>query len=209
MAFNKKTLHFFCGIGIFSFFYYLTYFNYGINLSDEGYLVYGAERVLSGQLPGADFHAYMPGRYLVLAALFKIFGAGIVVERVMWVVVRIFIVLLYCQLSLTLVPRSIAFIPSFLLIILPGPWHKSFELLFPLIWLIAVYFYLYNSHLRSALILGLTVGITLFFRIEIGLIVFGLSGVAISFKKLYLRNFENRFNIRNIRSKSDNLHADV
>ena len=55
-------------IALFCFGYYLYYFKYGLNLSDEGYLVYGAKRVLNGQIPGVDFHAYMPGRYLVLAA---------------------------------------------------------------------------------------------------------------------------------------------
>jgi len=70
-------------VGILSLAYYLSFYNYGLNLSDEGYLVYGAERLMSGQIPGADFHAYMPGRYLVLAFLFDLFGENIIVERLM------------------------------------------------------------------------------------------------------------------------------
>jgi hypothetical protein len=61
-------------IVIIGFCYYISYFNYGISLRDEGSLVYGAERVLEGQLPMSDFISYTPGSYFLLALLFKLFG---------------------------------------------------------------------------------------------------------------------------------------
>ncbi|MCS7061749.1 MAG: glycosyltransferase family 39 protein [Anaerolineae bacterium] len=53
-----------------------------LNIYDEGLMVYGAVRVMDGQIPYRDFWGmYSPGQFYVLAGLFRLFGPSILVER--------------------------------------------------------------------------------------------------------------------------------
>ncbi len=60
-----------------------------LNIYDEGIIVYGAVRVMDGQVPYRDFWTqYSPAQLYVLAALFKMLGKQIMVERWWDVVIR-------------------------------------------------------------------------------------------------------------------------
>jgi hypothetical protein len=60
-----------------------------INIYDEGVSVFGALRVAGGAVPYRDFWTiYAPGDLYLLAGLFKLFGASLIVERNAWVVLE-------------------------------------------------------------------------------------------------------------------------
>ena len=63
-------------------FLHLTQSRIGINLNDEGFLWYGAQRVLHGEIPIRDFMSYDPARYYWCAFFMGILGdEGIITLR--------------------------------------------------------------------------------------------------------------------------------
>jgi len=68
-------------IFILSSLYFYSFSLYGLNMWDECVAPVGAVRVLNGERPVQDFKAYAPGRYYVLAWLFKTFGTKLEVFR--------------------------------------------------------------------------------------------------------------------------------
>lgn len=62
----------------------------GVVFSDEGYILYGAERIIQGQIPYKDFHfVYTPGSVYLTALSFLIFGTSILSGRILMILVAI------------------------------------------------------------------------------------------------------------------------
>ncbi|BCX03327.1 MAG: hypothetical protein KatS3mg053_1265 [Candidatus Roseilinea sp.] len=82
-----------------------------LNIYDEGIIVYGATRVMHGEIPYRDFWTqYSPGQLYVLAGLFHIFGVQIAVERWWDIVVRALLAFVMFLLAGHLTSRGAAFV---------------------------------------------------------------------------------------------------
>lgn len=87
----------------------------GLNLYDEGLVVYGAQRVLEGDVPYRDFWTlYAPGQFYVLALLFKLFGPSLIVERLYSSMVCVLTSLCAYGLATRLVPPRWAWVSALL-----------------------------------------------------------------------------------------------
>jgi hypothetical protein len=84
-------------------------FLYPVDVQDEGFAVYGAMRVLNGDVPYRDFLIeYPPGIFYMLASAFKIFGATLIVERMCDASIRIIIALLVYLIARKLSSHTLA-----------------------------------------------------------------------------------------------------
>lgn len=168
--------------------YYLLFFNYGLEVDDEGYLLLGAAEVLRGKWPLADFTSYNPLSYWLLAGVFKIFGQGVLQERLMLLLFLLANGQMVLWLALRFLPLSWALAVAGLYAFAPGPWYKLFFIFSILIIATASLFYLEKPCLKRAALLGLSVGVGFLFRKEAGILgLMTMIGVlALPFMKKWL-----------------------
>ncbi|MCX6017444.1 MAG: hypothetical protein NTZ50_02905 [Chloroflexi bacterium] len=72
----------------------------GLNIYDEGIILFGAARVMRGEIPYRDFWTqYSPGQYYFLAGLFSIVGKSVLAARWWDVLVRALLALMLAVLA--------------------------------------------------------------------------------------------------------------
>ena len=142
-------------------------YNYGLRTDDEGYLLAGITRILSGHIPYIDFpENYSPGQFYLFAALFKRFGPDLLLIRRFWVLLNALSAVLAYLVARRVAPAWAALIPALLVCVVPAPVHKSFFLFIPLLNLYATALYLEKR--VGPFRLGFLAGGTILFRQDVG-----------------------------------------
>lgn len=110
----------------------------GFNPADEGFLWYGAEATLAGQVPVRDFQSYFPGRYYWSSLWMHLTGPGIVSLRMSNAMFQAIGLIFGLMLASRIFSsKTCLFLFGILLTVWMFPRHKLFE---SSITMMAVYF---------------------------------------------------------------------
>lgn len=163
------------------------------NIYDEGIVVYGASRILKGDIPYRDFWTmYAPGQFYTVALIFKLFGTNLFVTRLYSATINLLLVLLVYFIIRKISNRRIALLSFTLSTLWMGGWglfHSSptpagtFWSLFGIFFVVD---FLSNKNYLSLFIGGVITGITAIFRHDIGGYTF-ISSTIVLLPYIYLR----------------------
>jgi len=150
----------------------------GLNLPDEGFLWYGAQRVMSGEVPLRDFMSYDPGRYWWTAALMRLWGddgimalrGAVSVFQVIGLATGLYLV------AASAVKRQMPFLllSAVLFAVWMVPYYKLMDMSVSILLIGALAFLISNPNGRRYFIAGLAVGLAAVFGRNHGL--YGLVG---------------------------------
>lgn len=144
---------------------------------DEGLILFGSVRVLFGDMPYRDFYAnYGPAQFYVLAALFKMLGPSVLIERLWDLVIRSCTALVIFLTIYKIWSRKVALFVVFLIVLLLSSYKSYGYPVFPclLFSLLSLYFLVaaYGGNFGFAPLLasGICVGIAILFRYDFGIL---------------------------------------
>jgi len=175
--------------------WYLSYYRdmlYSLS-ADEGYILYGAKRVLDGQIIYKDFFQfYPPGNFYLLALVYKLFGYSFTVARETAIIIDSLINVMVFYLSYKAFKAWYAIIPPLFFMILGFPnWiqfsHFWTSELFFLLSLIFFLWYLEQDKRYYLYISGFLIGITTLF-----LQMPGVYGGILLLMLLFILKFHNK-----------------
>src|SRR5581483_2110597 len=152
-----------------------------VNAYDEGFAVYGAARIVAGDLPYRDFWTiYAPGQFYVLATLYRVFGETLLIERLWDTVVRFALALLVYLVTARLTSPRIAVVPGLIATIWLGAADYYGYAVFPalacsLLNVLALLRYVATRGGHWLAAGGAAVGVATLFRHDLGAYAF-LSG---------------------------------
>lgn len=150
----------------------------GFNIADEGYLWYGAQRVMRGEVPIRDFMSYDPGRYYWSAALMSLGGdEGIVALRLAvtaFQALGLFAALHVLIRDTPAAPRALLLVVAVTLLAWMFPRHKLFDISMSIFLVAVLAFLIRQPTTRSYLLAGIAVGLAAVFGRNHG--VYGAAG---------------------------------
>ncbi len=142
----------------------------GINVADEGYLLFGTQQCLKGKVPIRDFRAYDPGRYFWCSLWMKRLGVNYITLR--------FAMGLVMVVSLSFAGWIVQKATNNWLISVSGmllcwlwlkPYFKIFEIFFSLLSIVIAYYLLIQPIQPIFFLAGFMVGAAFFWGSNIGL----------------------------------------
>lgn len=155
-----------------SFLYYASFFNYGLDLDDEGFLLANASSILDGLWPMADYFSYQPLSYFILAGFFGLFGDNVLSERLMLVCLLLGNVWLIFFCARKILPLRWAWLPVAVYAFAPGPWYKVFFISHMLLSLAAALYFIEKPNFKRAFTFGISCGLATISRIHSGELIF-------------------------------------
>ncbi len=158
--------------------------NYGFNIGDEGFLWYGVQRVLAGEVPMLDFMSYDPGRYYWSAALMTVFrGDGILALRgavAVFQLLGLFVGLLLLLRGKSRPDLMLFALAAITLLTWMYPRHKLFDISLSIILIGVLTFLVEQPSRRRFFLAGVAVGLAAVFGRNHGIYaVAGVLGVVI------------------------------
>lgn len=201
-------------IFIFAFVYQFLFGNRYINLINEGYIYYGAAKILEGSMIYRDyFTPYTPGLFYLTAFFFKLFGLSIAVGRSLTIFASALtaVVVFYLARRILSVPFaisasvlyvvwaafSIPFLGVTVMDLLKTPIvykHMSvtyFSTSFALVGLLFMFKYLERKTVRWLCLSGVFIGVALLFKQNTGIFALG------AFSLFFLAEIKDRGTLKN------------
>ncbi|RMD85240.1 MAG: hypothetical protein D6815_02330 [Candidatus Dadabacteria bacterium] len=113
MGNSRRTFILAAAVFVAGLLYFGSFVRYGINLDDEGTLLYQIERVVDGQRVYTDFHiGYTPAIYYFHAFLFRLFGTNVIPVRAVLAVVNAAALAGLTLLAAAIAPLWAAWLPA-------------------------------------------------------------------------------------------------
>ena len=165
----------------------------GFNLYDEGFLWYGAQRVVAGEVPLRDFQSYDPGRYYWSAALMALWGdSGIVALRAavaVFQVAALTIALLLISGNNRRLNVAMTILAAATLSVWMYPRYKLFDITLSIALMAALAFLVRTASRKACFTAGVVVGLVAVFGRNHGVYGAAASVAAIA----YLATLEDTF----------------
>lgn len=150
----------------------------GISTADEGFLWYGAQRVLAGEVPIRDFYSYDPGRYYWIATIMRVLGnesiIGLRMANAITQAIALFIALVLIDRTTEKTRRFFLVLSAMMLIIWMYPWFKQVDIALCIASIGVLSFLIHRPITRRYFIAGLVTGFISVFSLYHGL--YGATG---------------------------------
>lgn len=151
--------------------YFLSYFNYDMNIWDEGVPLNGALRMFQGERPIRDFFAYPPGRYFVYYLSLKIGGIHVSAPRVAMAFLSAFFCVLIWLAGRKAGLNTSAVIPWIIYLLTPMYYYYRFFSFCLILMIFSLALQFKPLTLTGASTSGLLALVIAWFRFELGMIL--------------------------------------